>query len=100
MLVFYFCPRPYPNFPGNRFFIIYVSNALFNQKRKKETPLFAKTQMGLEGIMLSKSARERKILYDSVDMWNLKKKKTNKLVDTDTEQIGVARGRDEGRGNG
>ena len=30
----------------------------------------------------------------------LKKKKTNKLVDTDTEQIGVARGRDEGRGNG
>ena len=54
--------------------------------------------MGLEGIMLSKSPRERKILYGSTDMWNLKKKK--KLVDTDREQIGIARGRDEGGENG
>lgn len=48
--------------------------------------------------MLSKSARERKILYDSTDTWNLKKTKT--LVDTDREQIGIARGRDEGGENG
>ena len=47
--------------------------------------------------MLSKSPRERKILYGSTDMWNLKKKK---LVDTDREQIGIARGRDEGGENG
>ena len=90
--------EPTQIFQAIRFFIIYVSNALFNHKRKKETLLFAKTQMGLEGIMLSKSPRERKILYGSTDMWNLKKKK--KLVDTDREQIGIARGRDEGGENG
>ena len=55
--------------------------------------------MGLEGIILSKSAREIKILHDSTDMWNLKKKK-KKLIDTDREQIGIARGRDEGGENG
>ena len=41
--------------------------------------------MGLECIILSKSARGRKILYDSTDMWNLKNK--TKLVDTESKLI-------------
>ena len=56
--------------------------------------------MGLECIILSKSARGRKILYDSTDMWNLKNKTKQNKTCRYREQIDIARGRDEGGKNG
>jgi len=62
---------------------------------------FAATWMELEIIILSKSERERQILYDITYMWNLKYA-TNELIyetETDTEnKLMVAKGKGVGEG--
>ena len=50
----------------------HACSALFSHK-KNEIMLFATTWINLEIVILSKS--DRKIAYDIIHMWNLKKKK-------------------------
>ena len=55
--------------------VVYIYNGILFSHRKKEILLFGTTWMELEGIMLNE-IRERQILNDLTQMWNLKQ--TNK----------------------
>ena len=63
--------------------------------KRNEILLFATTQMDLEGIVLSKTNRERQMPHDFTYMWNLKNKinnkNRNKLIDTE-KKLMIARG--------
>ena len=52
--------------------VVYIQNGILFGHQKNEIMPFATIWMQLEIIKLSKSERERQMLYDLNYMWNLK----------------------------
>lgn len=72
----------------------HIMGEYYSAIKKNEILSFATTWMDLEGIMLweNKSVREKQILYDLTQMWDLKNNPTNRSLNTE-EKLVVARGR-------
>ena len=84
--------------------VVHMYDGILFGHKKNEIMSFAATWMELEIIILSKSERERQILYDITYLWNLTKNDTNELIykteiDSQTwKTITVTKGeRDDGR---
>ena len=60
-------------------------NGILLSHKKNEILPFAATWMDLEMIILSKSDRERQILYDIIYMWNLKYNTNESIYKTETD---------------
>ena len=65
--------------------IIYIKNGVLFGNKKNEIMPFATIWMQLEIIMLSKSKRERQMLYDITYMWNLRYDMNEHIYKTETD---------------
>ena len=72
--------------------MVHACHGIHSALRKKDILPFGTIRLDLEGIMLSeKSDREGQILHGLTCVWNLKKKKKAKLIETESRKA-VARG--------